>query len=120
MNIADIARGALVEQVDVEIEKVIKNIIDPNTDIKKKRKITIVLEFKTDDEKRDISEVTFNVKSDLAPQKKVSTLIVFDKNNKGDIVVEELWKNSAKGQMWIDDKTELIEPKTASKVLNIK
>jgi hypothetical protein len=66
VNITNIAGGALVEQVDSEIKRVLDNIIDPNTEATKKRKITITLEFKPDEE-RDISDISFVTKSVLVP-----------------------------------------------------
>jgi hypothetical protein len=119
MNIANIANGALVEQVDIEIRRVLENIMDPNTDTEKKRKITIMLEFKCDDN-RDVSDVKFITKSVLAPQRAIVARIAFDKDKNGQIVAEELRKNSLKGQMWLNDDGEIVEPKTVSRVVNIK
>jgi hypothetical protein len=122
MNIANIANGALIEQVDVEIARVLDNIMDPNTETKKKRKITIVLQFECNDD-RDISDVTFVTKSVLAPQRPISARIAFDKNSSGKIIAEELRKNQMKGQLYINDDGEVVEPKTVntvSRIVNIK
>jgi hypothetical protein len=115
MNIANIADGALVEQVDIEILRVLENILDPNTDPEKKRKITIVLEFISDD-RREVSDVKFTTKSVLAPQKAITTRIAFDINKSGNIVAEELRKNALKGQLCMDDNGEIIEPMTSANV----
>ena len=39
-SILEMARGAIIEQFDVEVGKVINNILDPNTEPAKKRSIT--------------------------------------------------------------------------------
>ena len=114
MNIANIANGALVEQVDIEIERVLANIMDPNTDTKIQRKITIVLNFKCDDD-RDVSDVRFITKSVLAPQRAIVTRIAFDRDSKGTIIVEEMVKNSMRGQMGINEFGEIVEPQTRAK-----
>jgi hypothetical protein len=125
MNIANIADGALVEQADIEIRKVIENILDPNTGTKMVRKVIVELDFKAD-ERRDVSEVKFTVKSKLAPQTPITTRIAFDRNRNGDIVTEELRPNGLKGQLYMDDNGQIVEPMTsasmnmevASKVVN--
>lgn len=109
MNIANIADGALVEQADIEIKKVLANIMDPNTVTNLKRKITIEIEFKAD-EGRDVSEVKFKTSSKLAPQKTIITRIAFDRNRNGEIISEELRTNGLKGQVYMDDSGEIVEP----------
>ena len=119
LNIANIAGGALVEQVDSEIKRVLANIMDPNTDPLKKRKIIITLEFNPAED-RDISDVSFTTKSALVPAKPISTRIVFEKYGV-DIAVEELSKGALKGQYQVDYETgEVNEPKTSSRVVNLK
>ena len=44
-SIMSMARGAFEERVDYEMDKVIQNILDPNTKATAKRKITITLTF---------------------------------------------------------------------------
>ena len=45
INIGNICDGALVEAFEVELAKVIKNIMDPNTEAKAKRSITMTVDF---------------------------------------------------------------------------
>lgn len=119
VNIANIAGGALVERADIEIQRVYNNILDLNTDAKKKRKVVITLEFKPDEE-RDITDVSFNVKSVIAPTRPIVTRVAIEKDG-NHVVAEELRKGAMQGQTQIDyDTGEVTEPIVISKVVNIK
>ena len=48
-SILEMARGAFVERVDLEMAKVIDNILDANTKPTAKRKLTLTIEFQPDD-----------------------------------------------------------------------
>lgn len=48
-SILQMARGAFQERVDLEMAKVIENILDPNTKPTQKRKLTMTIEFVPDD-----------------------------------------------------------------------
>lgn len=64
-SIMSMARGAFEERVDYEMDKVIQNILDPNTKATAKRKITLTIELTPDDERRTIG-VQVTAKSTLA------------------------------------------------------
>lgn len=49
-SIMSMARGAFEERVDYEMDKVIQNILDPNTKATAKRKITLTIELTPDAE----------------------------------------------------------------------
>ena len=53
-SIMSMARGAFEEHVDYEMDKVIQNILDPNTKATAKRKITVTIELKADDSRQNI------------------------------------------------------------------
>lgn len=44
------ANGAFTEQINRELKKVTENIQDPNTDATAKRRITVVIEFKPNEQ----------------------------------------------------------------------
>ena len=48
-SIMSMARGAFEESVDYEKDKVIQNILDPNTKATAKRKITLTIELTPDE-----------------------------------------------------------------------
>lgn len=66
-SIMRMARGAFEERVDYEMDKVIQNILDPNTKATAKRKITLTIELTPDDERRQI-QVSVTAKSTLAAE----------------------------------------------------
>lgn len=71
-SIMSMARGAFEERVDYEMDKVIQNILDPNTKATAKRKITLTIELTPDDERRTIG-VSVTAKSTLAATNPVAT-----------------------------------------------
>lgn len=71
-SIMRMTRGAFEERVDYEMDKVIQNILDPNTKATAKRKITLTIELTPDDERRQI-QVSVTAKSTLASTNPVAT-----------------------------------------------
>lgn len=70
MNVASlttIANGFLEERFQDEMEKVVRNIYDPETDPEAKRAITITVEI-VPDESRQMAVVKVVTKSKLAPR----------------------------------------------------
>ena len=68
-SILQMARGAFQERVDLEMAKVIDNILDPNTKPTQKRKLTLTIEFTPDDDRQNIG-VSVSVKYSLSLQPK--------------------------------------------------
>lgn len=95
-SIEELADGAIAEQVNASIEKVLENISDLNTPYKIKRKLNIVLTFDADEE-REMSEVSVVIKATLAPATPTKTRILIDRDSKGKIVGAE-YKKQIKGQ----------------------
>lgn len=71
-SILDMAMGAIKERVDYEMGHVIDNILDPNTNPTKKRKMVLTLELTPDSERRTI-QVACTAKSTLVATNPVST-----------------------------------------------
>ena len=116
INIAEIARGALIEQTDDEVKKVVANILDLNTDLKKARKVQITITFKPTD--RESCNLEIQTKSTLVPPNAVGTQIYMGKDNAGNVVAAEYVKGTIPGQESIDYETgEILEDK---KVVNMK
>lgn len=80
-SILQMARGAIQERADYEMSRLLENILDANTSPTAKRRLTITLELKPDDQRQNIS-VSVTAKSALAPTNPVVTsLYVADNDN---------------------------------------
>lgn len=89
-SIMSMARGAFEERVDYEMDKVIQNILDPNTKATAKRKITLTIELTPDDERRTIG-VSVTAKSTLAATNPVATALLCHLwTGNGELVVAEM------------------------------
>lgn len=89
VNILELAKGAIQEQINLEAGKVMANIIDPNTDAKAPRTLTITLKFKPD-ENREIVSCSAQAKSSLAPVKPILTNIIVEADKNGNPRAAEL------------------------------
>ena len=102
-SIMSMARGAFEERVDYEMDKVIQNILDPNTKATAKRKITLTIELTPDDERRTIG-VSVTAKSTLAATNPVATALYVTSDGNGELVVAEMVPQ-VPGQMNMDEIT---------------
>lgn len=115
-SILQMARGAFEERVDVEMAKVIDNILDPNTKATQKRKLTLSLELVPDDDRTNIL-VQFAVKSALAPMVPARTsLWVAGEEATGEVQVVEMVPQ-VPGQMSMDGQES--EAPAALKLIKI-
>lgn len=73
-NILEMARGAIAEQVNVEVGRVVNNILDPNTDSKKKRSLTLTFEFTPSADRTQIG-LKATAKSKLEPNNAIETAL---------------------------------------------
>lgn len=88
-SVLEMARGAIMEKVDVEIDRVMGNIMDPNTPPKAKRRITLTLDFMPSDNRQRI-DMRASCKSTLAPYIETSTALCITKGRKGELLLTEL------------------------------
>jgi hypothetical protein len=108
IKLEELADGAFEENVQKAIEKVVANLLDPNTPWKNKRSVTAKISF-TQNEDRDDSTCDISVETKLAPVKPVGTRFAIGKDLKtGEVFAEEYGKQ-IRGQMTIND---VQEPKT--------
>jgi len=73
-SILQMCHGAIQERADYEMTRVIDNILDANTSATAKRKITITLDLKSDDNRQNIV-VNCVAKSTLAATNPVTTML---------------------------------------------
>lgn len=99
-SILQMARGAIQERADYEMARVLANILDANTSATAKRKLTLTLELKPDDDRKTIT-VSCTAKTALAPTTPVVTsLYVSDAENVVEMVPQ------IPGQYRIDGETQ--------------
>ncbi|EGQ4316398.1 hypothetical protein EQ487_10585, partial [Staphylococcus pseudintermedius] len=101
VKLSELGQGALQELFESELEKVIENINDINTDPTKKRKITMTIDIKSD-EYREIIFADAKVKSNLVSMDSTGIKLFNIVDENSERVVNEL-RSGVKGQAFIDD-----------------
>lgn len=99
-SLLQMAKGAIQERVDYEVSKVIDNILDVNTDPTAKRKVTLTVELKPDEE-RQVVKITAHAKSTLAPTVPIGTSLVITADKNGEMMLAEIVPQ-VPGQMSLD------------------
>lgn len=102
VNLETFAGGALQEQFDDAMEKVLVNLTDPNTPWKNKRKILVEVTFEQNEDRND-STVNVSAVPKLAPVKPVSTRMTIGKDlDTGEVFAQE-YGAQCLGQMTMGD-----------------
>ena len=118
LTLANLCGGAIQEKMDRAIEKVARNILDPNTDPKKKRSITLKLIFQPDEDDNEDVDVQAQVSVSLIPEQGTATKMFMTEDlETGRITVMEHKKGEIRGQLdfsdWLSDgKTEVVDYET--------
>lgn len=100
VDLKELAEGAVQEKLDHVMEEVLENVMNPNTEAKKKRKVTISLTM-TPSENRDTVTVDAQVKATLTPENSATATLLVGVNGDGAVEANEL-KSGAKGQTYFD------------------
>lgn len=74
-SILDFADGSVIKRINYELQKVLENVVHPNTD-EKPRKLTIEIQITPQNDRRTVSLKT-TVKKVLRPTSSVQTQMVF-------------------------------------------
>lgn len=107
-NLETFANGAFTAQVNRAIEEVTKNIQDPNTDAIVKRRITVAIEFKPNQD-RSFSTIGVQTKTSLAPALGAVTALHMGKDIKsGNVEAVEIG-NQIPGQMSVEEALENVQ-----------
>ena len=85
VDLNEFADGALAARFNEELQKVLDNIADPNTDPKKARTVTVQVKFYGDD-RRDVINASVVAKSKLLPAKEADTKLLMGADNNGNII----------------------------------
>lgn len=107
IDLNKVANGALLELVNIELQKVFENIADVNTPETAKRSITIQLNFKPD-KRRGIASTDIDVKSKLASRVGTSTSFVIGADSNGKATGGEM-KSELPGQLYINNDGEIAD-----------
>ena len=102
VNLSTLGNGALQSRFNREMEKVVKNMKDPNTPYKDVRKIIITLSFKQDEE-RNASACKVEVNSKLAKAKSFETNFGIGQDLKTNQYIAKEYHNQIPGQMELED-----------------
>lgn len=103
LSLDTLMQGAVQEKFENELKRVLENIMDPNTDYKKKRKLTIDFDFFTNED-RDETLFECVVKSKIIPAKPVASRLLIGKDSEG-VMAAEYERGVIKGQTVIDIET---------------
>ena len=108
LTMTSICDGAVQEKVDRALRAVADNILDPNTDPKKKRSITMKIVFQPSEDDREDVAVHVEVTKSLAPEAGVKTQLFIAKDlESGALTVQEHQKGMIKGQLDFGDLADL-------------
>lgn len=88
VSLQTIAGGGLAELFDAEMERVVANIADINTDPNAKRVITVAIEITPEGVKRDSAKVKVKCNSKLAGIMSLNTQLFIGKQNGKTVAVE--------------------------------
>ena len=109
IKLQDLVGGAFQENVQKAVEKVVANMLDPNTPWKNKRAVMAKITF-TQNEDRDDCNCDISVETKVAAVKPLETKFAIGKDlDTGEIFAEEYGKQ-VRGQMSLSD----IKPKEES------
>ena len=123
VSIQEFAGGALREQFERAFEKVIENLIDPNTSYKEPRKITIALKFTQNEQRNDVY-CDISVTEKLASQAPNRTSFAVGKDLKtGTVYANEYGKQITITDLNTDTETgEIFEEESEKngKIINFR
>lgn len=92
--------GALTERFNREMERVLANVFDPNTNPKQKRQIQIVIDIAPND-RRDAAEFKVDVKSKIASPVAIAQTVFLHQDDQGNVTATEMTKE-VPGQISMD------------------
>ncbi|MFL1695633.1 replication terminator protein [Weissella kandleri] len=102
LNLNSLAKGALAEDINEELAKVGRNLIDPNVKQSAKRELNLKITFKIDADGTIVT--TSEVKSKLAPREEKITRVLVGENGAGNIEMREM-NTDVPGQTMIDPES---------------
>lgn len=116
IDISKLAGGAIQESIKYGLNEIFENILDPNTEAEKVRKLVLTLEFKPD-ESRQVVKTKTSCKTSLCPTNAVTTQMLIGRNGEK-IVASELLKHDP-NQIAFDELDNQQEQDKPNNVINM-
>ena len=118
-ELSKIAEGGVQVKLNRALQQVADNILNPNTEAKKKRKVTITLTIAPND-KRDAADTLVEVKTSLAPETGVSSTMLLGRDIKGEVHINELKSDPDTGEVKTDTGESVDEIENKNKVVDLQ
>ncbi len=93
LSLESLAHGAAVEIFNEELQRVLDNIQDPNTNAMATRKVTLTVEIKPNSERTFAEGVKVQCVSKLAANAPITTHLFLGRNSKGGGIASEFYNN---------------------------
>lgn len=106
VNMDTFAGGAVQERLNIEIQKVLENVMDLNTDPTKARSVQLNIKIKPS-ENRQTASLEVTAKTTIAPAVAIPATIILDRDSLGKATAKEL-KSGIQGQTFISDDGEVL------------
>ncbi len=111
LTLASMCGGGVQERINRALAKISDNILDPNTEAKKKRVLTVKIELTPSEDDREDVVVDVSTAYKLAPEVGLKTQLFINKDlSTGEISITEHAKGQIKGQLTLDDCGMLTNP----------
>jgi hypothetical protein len=102
LTIESLYGGGAVERFHFALQEVLQNILDPNTDAKKPRKVKLELTIKPN-ELRNMADLTISTTTTLCPPAPLETSILIDKDKAGKAHAAEMFNGENPEQNSLPD-----------------
>lgn len=102
LSLDEFAGGALLEKFNIAMDDVLENLSDLNTNPANQRKLTIELNFTTNDS-RQTTDVEILTKTKLTHKNGVTTSMLMDRDKNGKLVAGEIGKQ-VQGQRYMTEE----------------
>ena len=99
-NLDELMDGALNERFNAEMNRVMENVFDPNTNPRQKRQIVITINV-TPNERRDAADFSFDVRSKIAAPIAMSQTVFLTMSDDGTVTATEM-TDQIPGQVGMD------------------
>lgn len=108
-SILDMAEGAIKERCDIEMSKIIDNIMDINTAATKARELKSTVKFTPSSDRKNV-QVSTQAQCKLQPTEPLATALYIGADENGEVGAVELTRQIP-GQMNIDGQEQAEPPK---------